>query len=199
MTGSLPLWTTIIVLVALRERGASLIAVVLIIAGDGLVGWASLSTAPAGGDTWKGDACFLGASMMWAAYTACCRKWRVRPMEATVAIGVSCLVIFVPAFALGAAVGWWPSHLADASWGEIAFQITFQAGFAMLIAGPAFTQVVASFGAVRAAMLTALVPVISAVAAVRLLHEPLGPLPIAGLVAVTAGFAVSVLAGRRNG
>lgn len=200
MTGSLPLWTTVIVLVVLREAvaRATLVAVALILAGDALVGWASLRTALAGGDVWKGDLCFLGASMMWAAYTVSCRKWRVGPMDATVAIGVSCLVLFVPAFALGVAAGWWPSHLSEAGWHEIAFQIIFQAGFAMLIAGPAFTQVVASFGALGAAMVTALVPVISAVAAVPLLHEPLGHVSIAGLVLVTAGFAVSVAAGRRS-
>lgn len=196
MTGSLPLWTTLIVRVVLGKRvaRASLAAVVLVLIGDALVGASSLRLALVGGDTWKGDLCFVGASTMWAAYTVCCRKWRVSPMDATVAIGLSCLATFVPVYLLGIAAGWWPSHLAVAGWREIAFQVTFQAGFAMLIAGPAFTQVVASFGALRATMLTALVPAISAVAAVPLLDEPLGPLPIAGLLAVSAGFGVSLLA-----
>ena len=158
------------------------------------MGESSLRAALGGGDTWKGDLCFLAASMMWAAYTVSCRACRVGPLDATIAIGVSCLLTFVPAYALGVVAGWWPSHLALAGWREMTFQIVFQAGFAMLIAGPAFTQVVLSFGAVRASMLTALVPVISALAAVPLLREPLGVLPIAGLTAVTAGFAVSVLA-----
>ena len=200
MTGSLPLWTTVIVVFVLREpiTRASVAAVLLVIAGDALVGESSLRTALAGGDVWKGDLCFLGASMLWAAYTVSCRTWRVGPMDATVAIGVSCLVTFVPLYALGVAAGWWPSHLAQASAREIAFQVVFQAGFAMLIAGPAFTQVIQSFGALRAAMLTALVPVLSALAAVPLLDEPLGRLSMAGLALVTAGFAVSVWASRQS-
>ena len=198
MTGSLPLWTAIIAWFVVREpiTRASLVAVLLIIAGDALVAESSLRTASTGEGAWKGDLCFLGASMMWAAYTVSCRKWRVGPLDATVAIGLSCLATFVPAYALGVALGWWPSHLAQAGWREITFQIVFQAGFAMLIAGPAFTQVIASFGAVRAAMLTALVPVISALAAVPVLGESLGLVTIAGLGCVTAGFSVSVWANR---
>jgi drug/metabolite transporter (DMT)-like permease len=199
MTGSLPLWTAIVAWFVVREpfTRASLVAVLLIIAGDALVAESSLRVAFTGGGVWRGDLCFLGASMMWAAYTVSCRKWQVGPLDATVAIGVSCLVTFVPVYALAAAAGWWPSHLADAGWREIGFQIMFQAGFAMLIAGPAFTQVIASFGAVRAAMLTALVPVISALAAVAILGEPLGVLASTGLVCVTAGFVVSVWASRQ--
>jgi drug/metabolite transporter (DMT)-like permease len=199
MTGSLPLWTTAIAILVLREplTGSSILAVALIMTGDALVGWSSFGAATAGRDAWKGDLCFLAASVMWASYTVSCRKWRVGPIDATVAIGLSCLVTFVPIFAIGVAAGWWQSHLLQAGWREVTFQVVFQAGFAMLIAGPAFTQVVASFGAVRAAMLTALVPVISAVAAVPILGESLGPVLASGLSLVTAGFVVSVLGATR--
>jgi drug/metabolite transporter (DMT)-like permease len=197
LTGSLPLWTTVIALFLLHERLTlwRTVAVLLVIAGDVLMGESTLQAA-ASGSVWKGDLLFVGASITWATFTVSCRKWRVEPLDGTVAIGILCLTTFVPVYALGAVSGWWPSHLAQAGWREIAFQITFQGGFAMLIAGPAFTQVIVSYGAIRAAMLTALVPVISAVAAVPVLHESLGGLPLEGLICVTAGFLVSVFTAR---
>lgn len=201
MTGSLPLWTSVIAFFVLRERIArvQLVAVGLTLAGDALVGGASLMGAVSGGNTWKGDLCFIGASIMWASYTVSCRKWQVGAMDATIAIGLSCLITFVPLYALAIGAGWLPSALLQASWSEIGFQIFFQAGLAMLMAGPAYTQVIASFGAVRAAMVTALVPAISALAAVPVLGESLTAGPLSGLVLVTTGFLISIVTRRSPG
>jgi drug/metabolite transporter (DMT)-like permease len=198
MTGSLPLWTTTIAFFVLREPTARvyLVAVVLTLAGDALVGGTSLMEAIAGSTAWKGDLCFIGASIMWASYTVACRKWQVGAMDATIAIGLSCLVTFVPMYAIAAGLGWLPSTLLQAGWREIAFQVLFQAGLAMLVAGPAYTQVIVSFGAVRAAMVTALVPAISALAAVPVLGESLSTASVWGLVLVTTGFAISIVARR---
>jgi drug/metabolite transporter (DMT)-like permease len=200
MTGSLPLWTTVIAFFVLKEPIARvyIAAVFLTLAGDALVGGASLMGAIAGGTAWKGDLCFIGASIMWASYTVCCRKWQVGALDATMAIGLSCLVTFVPVYAIAIIAGWLPTALFQAGWSEILFQIAFQAGLAMLVAGPAYTQVIVSFGAVRAAMVTALVPAISALAAVPVLGEPLSTASLGGLVLVTTGFAISIAARRSS-
>ena len=200
MTGSLPLWTTVIAFFVLKEPIARvyIAAVLLTLAGDALVGGASLMGAIAGGTAWKGDLCFIGASMMWASYTVACRKWQVGAMDATMAIGLSCLVTFLPAYALAVSLGWLPTALLQAGWSEITFQIFFQAGLAMLVAGPAYTQVIVAFGAVRAAMVTALVPAISALSAVPVLGESLSTASLSGLVLVTAGFAISIVARRTS-
>jgi drug/metabolite transporter (DMT)-like permease len=176
-----------------RVAGRRAAGLALIIAGDMLVGGGSLLKAFNGGDVWKGDVLFLLASASWGTYTVLCRKWRVTAIQATSAIAIGCLISYVPLFAIGAAAGWWPSHLASAGWHEIGYQAVFQGGCAMLLAGLAYTHVVSTFGPLRAVMITSLVPPIAALAAVPLLHEPLGPLPLAGLVCVTAG----LLAGLR--
>ena len=111
----------------------------------------------------------------------------VAAITATLAVAFSCLVTAVPLYAAGAAMGAWPSALAQASWGEIVFQGVYQGGVTMLIAGVAFTHVVNTFGPLRTVMITALVPVIAALAAVPLLGEPLTATLIVGLVCVTAG------------
>lgn len=194
LPGSLPLWTALIAVLLLGERlsRARLAGLALIVGGDLLVGGQSLAVAFEGGDTWKGDLLFLGASATWGLYTVLCRRWRVGPIDATVAIAIGSLASFVPLYALGALWGLWPSRLAVAPWGELLFQGVYQGAIAMLLAGVAFTQVVASFGPMRTTMITALVPVLAALSAVPLLGEPLGALPLAGLVCVTLGLWVGL-------
>ena len=194
LPGSLPLWTALIAAALLHEHISPLRAagLCLIVVGDFLVGGASLLKALDGGQVWKGDLMFLAAAITWGTYTVLCRKWHIGAIDATLAIALVCLVSFVPLYALGVWSGWWPSGLAQAGWGEIAFQAVYQGGLAMLIAGFAFTQVVVTFGPLRTVMITAMVPVISALAAVPLLSEPLAPLPLAGLVCVTLGLLVGL-------
>lgn len=189
LPGSLPLWTTIFAVALLGERltwarGAGL---VLIVCGDLLVGGSSLGAAFEGAGTWRGDLLFLGASMSWGLYGVLCRRWRLGAVEATTAVALGCLAVAVPLYALVVALGLVPSRLALAPWGEIAFQAVYQGGLAMFVAGIAFTQVVAIFGPVRTTMITAVVPVLAALAAVPVLGEVLSPAALGGLVCVTSG------------
>lgn len=198
LPGSLPLWTALLAAALLGERIQPWRAagLTLIVLGDLIVGATSLWLAFGGGDVWKGDLLFLAASLTWALYTVLCRKWRIGAVEATVAVAFSCLITFVPLYALGASLGLWPSQLAEASWRELGFQAVYQGGIAMLIAGVAYTQVVTTFGPMRTVMITALVPVISALGAVPLLGEPLTPTVLIGLGFVTLGLLLGLRAVR---
>jgi len=194
MPGSLPLWTALIATLLLGERLTPTRAagLALIFGGDLLVGGSSLLAAFDGGSTWKGDGLFLAAGVSWSTYGVLCRRWRVGAIDATLAIALGCLVAYVPLYALLAGAGIVPSGLAAASWREIGFQAVYQGGFAMLVAGLAFTQVVATFGPVRTTMMTAMVPALAALAAVPLLGEPLTPAALGGLVCVTAGLLLGL-------
>lgn len=196
LPGSLPMWTALFAVLLLGERLTRwrALGLGLIVTGDLLVGGSSLRSAFDGGQAWKGDGLFLAASMTWAVYGVLCRRWKVGAADATIAIALGCLVSAVPAYALGVALGVVPTGLPAAPWREIVFQAVYQGGFAMLIAGFAFTQVVATFGPVRTTMMTALVPSLAALAAVPLLGEPLGGAALAGLVCVTAGLLVGLRA-----
>ena len=198
LPGSLPLWTALLAAALLGERIQPWRAagLTLIVLGDLMVGATSLLLAFRGGDVWKGDLLFLATSLTWALYTVLCRKWRIGAVEATVAVAFSCLITFVPLYALGASLGLWPSRLAEASWRELGFQAVYQGGIAMLIAGVAYTQVVTTFGPMRTVMITALVPVISALGAVPLLGEPLTPTVLIGLGFVTLGLLLGLRAVR---
>lgn len=200
MPGSLPLWTALLAAALLGERitAARALGLGCIVAGDLVVGGSGLLSAFDGGQVWKGDLIFMSAAFCWSTYSVLARRFGLDPVRATIAITVFAFVIYVPAFALLAGSGLLPTRLAQAPWGEIAFQALFQGVGSVVISGITFVQMVRVFGPVRSTMITALVPGLSALGAVLLLGEPLGLNLLAGLALVTAGILFGVRAARRN-
>ena len=196
MPGSLPLWTALLALPLLGERISRprALGLACIVAGDLAVGGSGLLSAFDGGQVWKGDLIFMGAAFCWSVYSVLARRFGLDPVRATIAITVFAFVIYVPAFALLAGSGLLPTRLAQAPWGEIAFQALFQGVGSVVISGITFVQMVRVFGPVRSTMITALVPGLSALGAVLLLGLNL----LAGLALVTAGILFGVRAARRN-
>jgi drug/metabolite transporter (DMT)-like permease len=194
MPGSLPLWTALLAALILRDRitPARAIGLACIVAGDLLVGGASLLRAFDGGEVWKGDLLFMSAAFCWAVYSVLARKFRLDAVKATIAITVFAFMTYVPVYALLVLSGAVTSHLASAPWREIAFQTLFQGVGSVVISGIAFTQMIRHFGPVRSTMITALVPGLSALGAVLLLGEPLHWNLLAGLVLVTTGILFGV-------
>lgn len=195
MPGSLPLWTALLAMWLLHENipTARALGLACIVLGDLLVGGMSLLKAFEGGEVWKGDLLFMSAANCWAAYTITARRLGLDAVRATMAITAFAFVGFVPLFALAATQGWWPTHIAQASWGELLFQAAFQGGGSVVISGITFTQMVRHFGPVRTTMITALVPGLSALGAVAVLGEPMHWNLLAGLALVTGGILLGVL------
>ena len=194
MPGSLPLWTTLLAAAFLRDRitPARAAALGLIVAGDLMVGGASLLKAFDGGDVWKGDLLFMTAAACWSVYGVMARHHGLDAVRATMAITAFAFVTYVPLYLLAVLSGALISHFAAAPWGEIAFQVLFQGVGSVVISGITFTQMIRAFGPVRSTMITALVPGLSALGAVVFLDEPLGPFLLAGLALVTLGILFGV-------
>ena len=195
MPGSLPLWTALLAMWFLHEKIPALraLGLICIVLGDLLVGGMSLLKAFEGGEVWKGDLLFMSAASCWAAYTVTARRLGLDAVRATMAITAFAFVGFVPLFALATTQGWWPTHIPQASWGELLFQAAFQGGGSVVISGITFTQMVRHFGPVRTTMITALVPGLSALGAVAVLGEPMHWNLLAGLALVTGGILLGVL------
>jgi drug/metabolite transporter (DMT)-like permease len=194
LPGSLPLWTTLLAALVLRDRITPMRAagLSLIVVGDLLVGGSSLLHAFDGGEIWKGDLMFMSAAFCWACYSVLVRRDRLDAVRATIAITVFSVLTFVPVYLLLAMGGLVISRLGTAPLSEIAFQMLFQGGGSVVISGITFTRMVQYFGPVRSSMVTALVPGLSAFAAVALLDEPLHWNLLAGLLLVTAGILFGV-------
>jgi drug/metabolite transporter (DMT)-like permease len=194
LPGMLPLSTALVSVWLLGEHlgRARVAALALIFAGAISVGGASLLKAFEGGDVWKGDLLFICASTCWAVYTVLTRKHQVQAVQATIALVVFCVLVYLPAYALALGTGWLPSRLAQAPFGEIAFQTFWQGMGSVVISGITFTKMVQYFGPVRSTMMTAVVPRLSALGAVIFLGEPLHWNLLLGLALVTLGIVLGV-------
>ena len=194
MPGSLPLWTTVLAWLILREKVAAKrwVSLGLIVLGDVLVGGASLLMAFDGGEVWQGDLLFMAAAICWSSYTVLVRHHGFDAVRATMAITAFSFVCFVPLFALLVGLSVLPTQLHQAPWSEILFQAAFQGVGSVVISGITFTQMVRHYGPVRSTMITALVPGLSALGAVWFLGEPLHWNLLAGLALVTSGILFGV-------
>jgi drug/metabolite transporter (DMT)-like permease len=201
LPGSLPLWTALLAAVVLHDRITPLraLGLALIVAGDLLVGGASLLHALEGGVVWKGDVLFMCAAFCWACYSVVVRRHGLEAVRATIAISIFAFLVFVPAYAALAAAGAVHSRLGSVPLGEILFHMLFQGVGSVVISGITFTRMIQYFGPVRTTMITALVPGLSALGAVLFLSEPLHWNLIAGLLLVTAGILFGVQRARAGG
>ncbi len=200
MPGSLPLWTTLLAWLFLREKVAATRALGLgfIVLGDVLVGGASLLMAFDGGEVWKGDLLFMTAAMCWASYSVLVRRHGFDAVRATMAITAFAFVCFVPLFAVLVGLSILPTQLHQAPWSEILFQAVFQGVGSVVISGITFTQMVRYYGPVRSTMITALVPGLSALGAVWFLGEPMHWNLLAGLALVTGGILFGVRQAKKS-
>lgn len=194
MPGSLPLWTSLLAIVVLHERltRSRVLGLACIVLGDMMVGGASLLKAFEGGEVWKGDLMFMCAAFCWACYSVLVRKFSLDPVRATIAITAFACVSFLPVYGGAAYAGWVPSHLASAAWEELVFQTVYQGVGSVVISGITFNVMIRHFGPVRSTMITALVPGLSALAAVLFLNEPMSLNLFAGLALVTGGILFGV-------
>ncbi len=194
LPGSLPLWTALLAIGVLGERitRTRALGLALIVVGDVLVGGASLRKAFEGGEVWKGDLLFMAAAFCWSCYSVLVRRHGLDAVKATVAITVFAALTYLPVYSVLALAGVVGSHLAAAPWREIVFQALFQGVGSVVISGITFTQMIRHYGPVRSTMITALVPGLSALAAVVFLGEPLAWNLWTGLALVTGGIVFGV-------
>lgn len=194
MPGSLPLWTALLALWILGDRitPARAAGLACIVIGDLLVGGASLLHAFDGGDVWQGDLLFISAAMTWASYSVLSRKHGLDAVRATIAITAFGFLAYVPLYSLLLWLQWVPGTAFRAPFSDFLFQMFFQGVGSVVISGISFTKMIQHYGPVRSTMITALVPGLSALAAVFFLNEPLHWNLLAGLALVTAGILFGV-------
>jgi drug/metabolite transporter (DMT)-like permease len=141
-----------------------------------------------------GDLLFLCGSSSWAVFTLLLGRYPVRPLAATVATTLGSALVYVPV--------WWlflPSRLMQAPVGEIAAQAIYQGVLVVFISMLLYSFAINRLGSHAVALQMAFVPVISALAAVPLLGEPIPLLTLGGLIAVTTGAVLGARAANEMG
>lgn len=185
MPGALPFETAVIAWLWLKQAPsrpqrialALVFAGILLTAADTLLHGAQIS-----GLQWVGDALFLCGSSSWATFTLLLRRYPMQPLAATVTTTLGSAVVYLPL--------WWlflPSTLGQAPAAEILMQAVYQGVLVVFVAMLLYALAVRHLGPQSVALLMAVVPGLSALAAVPVLNEPLSVLALAGLAAVTAG------------
>lgn len=157
-------------------RLAGLVLVVVGVAGFGLVDPAGLAL------TWRGDLCFLFASMLWAGYTLASRRAGLSPWQGTALVNAWSALLLLPLVLLVGA-----PRLFTAPWTDVAWQALGQGVMAGLLGLVTYLAAVAHLGAARAALSAALVPLLTAMGAAALLGEPLQPQTAAAAAVVALG------------
>ncbi len=185
MPGALPFETAVIAWLWLKQAPsrAQRIALGLVFAGIVLTAADTLSHgAQLTGLQMLGDLLFLCGSSSWATFTLLLRRYPMPPLAATVTTTLGSALVYLPF--------WWlflPSTLAQAPLAEIVMQAVYQGVLVVFVAMLLYTLAVRQLGPQTVALLMAVVPGLSALAAVPVLDEPLSMLTLAGLAAVTAG------------
>ena len=194
LPGSLPLWTALLAALILGTRitPARALGLLLIVAGDAMVGGSSLLHAFDGGEVWKGDLLFVLAALCWSVYSVLARKYALDAVRATVAITAFAFAVYVPVYGALLVLRLVPGQFLSAPLSQVVFQMVFQGVGSVAISGTTFTRMIQHFGPVRSTMITALVPGLSALGAVFFLGEPLHWNLSAGLALVTLGILFGV-------
>lgn len=185
MPGALPFETAVIAWLWLKQAPSrpQKFALAFVLAGILLTAADTLSHGPSlTGMQLFGDLLFLCGSSSWAVFTLLLRQHPMQPLAATVSVTLGSAAVYLPI--------WWlflPSTLSQAPASEILMQAVYQGIFVVFIAMLTYTLAVRHLGPQTVALLMAVVPGLSAVAAVPVLGEPLSTLSLAGLAAVTIG------------
>jgi drug/metabolite transporter (DMT)-like permease len=185
LPGSLPFATAVIAWLWLRQKPSPVqrIALLLVFIGIALTAADTLSHgAHLTGMQMIGDLLFLCGSSSWAVFTLLLRRYPMPPLTAAVTTTLGSAVLYLPV--------WWlflPSTLNQAPVAEIAMQAAYQGVLVVFVAMMLYTFAVRSLGGQTVTLLMAIVPGVSALAAVPVLGEPLSLHTMAGLVAVTMG------------
>ncbi|MFH1871556.1 MAG: DMT family transporter [Pseudomonadota bacterium] len=197
MPGALPFETAVIAWLWLKQAPSrpQRIALALVFAGIVLTAADTLLYgAQISGMQMVGDLLFLCGSSSWATFTLLLRRFPVSPLTATVSTTLGSAVVYLPI--------WWlllPSTLDQAPLAEILMQSVYQGVLVVFVAMLLYTQAVRHLGPQAVALLMAVVPGLSALAAVPVLDEPLSLLALAGLAAVTAGAVLGARQGPKPG
>jgi drug/metabolite transporter (DMT)-like permease len=185
LPGSLPFATAVIAWLWLRHKPSpsQRVALLLVFVGIALTAADTLyHGAHLTGLQMAGDLLFLCGSSSWAVFTLLLRRYPMPPLTAAVTTTLGSAVLYLPV--------WWlflPSAMLQAPPAEIAMQAAYQGVLVVFVAMLLYTFAVRSLGAQTVTLLMAVVPGVSALAAVPVLGEPISMFTLAGLGAVTTG------------
>lgn len=190
VNGGIPFLTALIAWLVLgqRPRGRSALALTIALAGIVMIGLQSFTHLDARSRQWIGDLCFLYGALSWAIAGLLMRRWQLRPIDTTaMMVGLSA-VVYLPVY-----VFFLPKHLALVPLDTLLLQGVYQGVIAATLAGIFYNHANHTIGPHKASLMLALVPGITAIAAVPVLGESLTVLAVCGVLLVTFGAVLGAI------
>jgi drug/metabolite transporter (DMT)-like permease len=190
--GTISVWIALLsfLLYGTRLSGRKVVAIISIAAGIALIlagSLGGLSTARA----FTGDAMFLAASVLGAAYLVYVQRHRLDPVIGVALVSVYSTVILLPWYLLVAR-----SSLTSAAAAEIAWQVILQGLLMGCGVFLAINYAVLRVGSQTVGVLFALVPVLGILSAMAVAHDPVSPIDWAAIAAISIGVAIGARPGK---
>lgn len=192
VNGGIPFATALVAwaILGYRPGRRALLALAVTALGILLLGLESLGAGSSAlPRQWLGDTFFLLGAGCWGVFGVLLRKWHLRPLDAMAGIACVSAALYLPIYAL-----FLPKALTLVPPSLLLLQAGYQGVVAAVFAGLLFAYANQTIGPIKAALMLALVPGISAVAAVPLLHEPVSLITLLGLLCVTTGAIAGAMA-----
>ena len=185
-SGSVPLFTALggWLLTGQALGRWRVVGLALILTGLAAFGLADIAIL---GSTWRGDALFMIAAMLWAVHSLAFQRSGLSPWHGVALFNFWSAVLLIPVVAVFGA-----PKLMTAPWPEVAFQALGQGVLAGLLGLVTYMAAIARLGAARASLLAALVPLLTALGAAALLNEPLSASKLVAIALVMCGVALAV-------
>lgn len=160
----------------------------LLLMGIVLIGWDGLRGA-AGPKAWLGDCLFLAAAVAWALFSVLIRRWRVAALRAITVVSVLSAAAAIP----GYLVIFGTAHLLALPRNALLAQGLIQGGMHGVLATLGFTHAIRVLGVSRGVIFAAVVPVVSVLIGIPLLHEIPGLQQWFGVGLATLGLLAAIL------
>jgi drug/metabolite transporter (DMT)-like permease len=122
------------------------------------------------------------AAISWACSGLLMRYWRLRPIPTAAMVAGLSAIIYMPVYGL-----WLPSRIHEMPMNAVLLQSVYQGIVAPVCAGILYNHANHTIGPQKASLMLALVPGLTAIAAVPFLGEPLSAMAIGGVALVTVG------------
>ncbi len=192
---SVVVFTTILAAFVLKDlpTRARIIGLAVIVIGLGVIAGPGLIDV--GGLTPLGDAMFVLAGLLWAAFTTLTRRWGIKALPATAAVSVLSGAITLPVYAV--AVGF--DRLLALPTATLLTQVIVQGVLSGVVAVILYTKAAELLGPAKAAIFPALVPAAAILIGIPVTGEWPNLLQAAGLAVVSLGLLIAIgIFGHRN-
>ncbi len=185
---SVVVFTTILAALVLKDRPdrARILGLIVIVMGLGVIAGPGLLQV--GGLTPLGDAMFVLAGLLWAAFTTLTRRWGIKALPATAAVSVISGAIILPVYA--ATVGF--DRLLALPTSTLLTQVIVQGALSGVVAVILYTRAAELLGPAKAAIFPALVPAAAILIGIPVTGEWPNLLQAAGLGIVSLGLMVAI-------